>query len=133
VRRVTQSNVEVVQRLFDLFAEGGIEPVLEVMDPAVVIEIPPDMSAEPDSYHGHEGVRRYFEGFEGMLEDVRYEAIELTPVGDQVLAHTRLTGRGASSGLDVGIDAYVVHELCDGKVMRLRPYPDVESARAALS
>jgi ketosteroid isomerase-like protein len=133
VRRVSQSNVDVVQRLFDLFAEGGIEALLEVMDPAVVIEIPPDMSAEPDSYHGHAGVRRYFEGFEGMLEDLRYEAIELTAVGDQVLAHTRLSGRGVSSGLEVGIDAYVVHELCDGKVARLRPYPDVEAARAALS
>jgi ketosteroid isomerase-like protein len=133
VRRVTQSNVDVVQRLFDLFAEGGIEPALEVFDPYVVIEVPPDMSAEPDTYRGHDGVRRYFNGFDGMIEDVRYEAFELTGVGDQVLVHTRLSGRGVSSGLDVGIDAYVVHELADGKVVRIRPYPDLESARAALA
>jgi ketosteroid isomerase-like protein len=133
VRRVSQSNVEVVQRLFDLFAEGGVEPTLELIDPGVVVEIPPDMSAEPDTYHGHEGVRRYFGGFEGMLDDVTYEALELTPVGDDhVLAHVRLTGRGASSGLDVGLEPYVVHELADGKVVRMRPYPDLESARAAL-
>ena len=29
------------------------------------IEIPPDLSAEPDVYLGHEGVRRYFAGFDG--------------------------------------------------------------------
>lgn len=129
---MTDSNVEVVQRLFDMFAEGGIEPTLSVMDPSVVIEIPPDMSAEPDTYRGHAGVRHYFEGFDGMLEDVRYEAIELTPVGDRVLVHTYLSGRGVSSGLDVGIDAYVVHELAGGKIVRIRPYPDRESAQAAL-
>jgi ketosteroid isomerase-like protein len=132
VRRVSQSNVEVVQRLFDLFAEGGIEPALEVIDPAVVVEIPPDMSAEPDTYRGHDGVRRYFAGFDGMLDEVRYEAVEIIPVGDAVVVCSRMSGRGSSSGLDVGIDAYVVHELADGKVVRITPYPDLESARAAV-
>ena len=130
---MTPSNVEVVQRLLDLFAEGGIEPSLEVIDPSVVIEIPPDMSAEPDTYHGHSGVRRYFEGFEGMIDGIRYEALELTPVGDIVLAHVRISGHGASSGLDVALEPYVVHELVGGKVVRMRPYPDLESAQAALA
>jgi ketosteroid isomerase-like protein len=129
---VSQSNVEVVQRLFELFAEEGIEPALEVMHPDIVIEIPPDMSAEPDTYRGHDGVRRYFAGFDGMLDEVSYEAVEIIPVGDAVVASARMSGRGVSSGLDVGIDAYVVHELADGKVVRITPYPDLESARAAL-
>jgi ketosteroid isomerase-like protein len=129
---VSQSNVEVVQRLFELFEQDGIEPALEVMHPDIVIEIPPDMSAEPDTYRGHDGVRRYFAGFDGMLDEVSYEAVEIIPVGDAVVASARMSGRGASSGLDVGIDAYVVHELVDGKVVRITPYPDLESARAAL-
>jgi ketosteroid isomerase-like protein len=134
LRRVSDSNVEVVQRLFDLFAEANeIEPALEVMHPDVVIDIPPDMSAEPDTYHGHDGVRRYFAGFEGMLDEVRYEPIEIIPVGDAVIAGARMSGRGASSGLDVGLDSYVVHEFAEGKIVRMTPYPDLDSARAALS
>jgi ketosteroid isomerase-like protein len=129
---VSQSNVEVVERLFELFADEGIEPALEVMHSDIVIEIPPDMSAEPDTYHGHDGVRRYFAGFDGMLDEVRYEAVEIIPVGDAVVASSRMSGRGVSSGLDVGIDAYVVHQLADGKIVRITPYPDLESARAAL-
>jgi len=128
-----QSNVEVVQRLFDLFAAGGVEDAMEVIDEAVVIEIPPDMSAEPDTYHGHDGVRRYFEGFDGMIEDLRYEPLELIPLGERVLAHVRLSGRGASSGLDVSLDPYVVHELARGRIVGIRPYPDRQSAEAALS
>ncbi len=129
---VTESNLEIVRRLFDLYAGAGIEPVLEVFDEDVVIEIPADMSAEPDTYHGHDGVRRYFAGFDGMIEDVRYEATELIAAGDRVLALAHMSGRGVSSGVDVGLDAFVVHELADGKVVRVRPYPDLESARAAL-
>ena len=128
-----QSNVDVVRQLFDRFAEGGIEPTLDLFSEDVVIEIPPDMSAEPDDYHGHHGVRRYFAGFEGMLEHVRYEAIDVAPVGELVLAHTRLSGRGASSGLDVDIEAYVVHELADGQIARIRPYPSREAAELAIA
>jgi ketosteroid isomerase-like protein len=133
VRRVTESNVELVQRLFDSFAEGGIEAALGVLSEDLVIEIPPEMSAEPDSYHGHEGARRYFDGFDGMIEEIRYEALELIPVGDAVLAHVRLSGRGVSSGLDVSLDPYVMHELADGKIVRIRPYPDLEAARQAIA
>jgi ketosteroid isomerase-like protein len=130
---MADSNVEVVRLLFERFAEGGIEPALEGLSEEVVIEIPADMSAEPDTYHGHEGARRYFDGFDGMIEDLRYEPLELIPVGDDVLAHVRLSGRGASSGLDVALEPYVMHELADGKIVRIRPYPDLESARAAVA
>jgi ketosteroid isomerase-like protein len=129
---VAESNLEVVERLFDQFAEGGVEAILDGADENIVIEIPPELSAEPDTYQGHDGVRRYFAGFEGMLDDVRYEALELEPVGDVVLAHIRLGGRGVSSGLDVDLEAYVIHDLAGGKITRIRPYADRESAEAAL-
>jgi ketosteroid isomerase-like protein len=132
VNPVTESNLEVVQRLFDQYAEGGVEAILDGADENIVIEIPSDLSAEPDTYHGHDGVRRYFAGFEGMLADVRYEAMELTPVGDAVLAHSRMSGRGVSSGLDVDLEVYVLHELAGGKITRIRPFGDRESAEAAL-
>ena len=120
-----------MRRLFERFAEGGIEAALPGMDERLVIEIPPDMSAEPDTYHGHEGARRYFAGFDGMLADVRYEPVELVAVGDRVIAHARMGGRGVSSGLDVELEAFVVHELAGGKITRMRPYADMESAVAA--
>ena len=129
---MSQSNLDVVRRLFDLFREAGdIEPALEVMHPEVVIEIPPDMSAEPDTYHGHDGVRRYFAGFDGMLDDVQYDALEMMPVGDAVIVYARMSGRGATSGLDVSLDTYVLHELADGKIVRMRPYQDLEAAKGA--
>jgi ketosteroid isomerase-like protein len=102
------------------------------MDEDILIVIPPDVSAEPDTYRGHDGARRYFAGFEGMLEDVRYEAFEFIPEGQHVLAVSRLAGRGVSSGLEVELQTVVVHLVEDGKVTRVVPYPDLESAMEAL-
>jgi ketosteroid isomerase-like protein len=132
VRGVTDSNVEVVRRLFELYASGGIDAALEVLDEQLVIVIPPEMSAEPDSYHGREGARRYFDGFDGMLEDIRYEALELIPEGEHVLARARMAGRGVTSGLEVELETIVVHRVGGGKITRIVPYSDLESARDSL-
>jgi len=129
---MSERNVEAVRQLFELYASGGLEAVLPVMDENIEIVIPPDVSAEPDTYHGHEGARRYFAGFEGMLEDVRYEFFELIPEGEHVLAHARLAGRGVSSGLEVELNTFVVHTVVDGKITRVVPYADLESARRSL-
>jgi ketosteroid isomerase-like protein len=129
---MNEANVQVVGRLFELYASGGIEAALEVMDEDIVIVIPADVSAEPDTYRGHEGARRYFAGFEGMLEDIRYEVFELLPEGDHVLARSRLAGRGVSSGLEVELQTVVVHAVEGGKITRIVPYTDLESARDAL-
>ena len=130
---MSQSNVEVVQRLFDLFAEGGIEPALVVIDPSVVIEIPPDMSAEPDSYHGHPGVRRYFEGFDGMIDDIRYEALELTPVGTSCSRTSVSPAAGRAAGSTWPSSRTSCTSCPGGRIVRIAPVPDLESARAALS
>jgi ketosteroid isomerase-like protein len=129
---MSEGDVEVVRQLFERYASGGIEAALELMDDDIVIVIPPDVSAEPDTYRGHDGARRYFAGFEGMLEDIRYEAFELIPEGGYVLARSRLAGRGVSSGLEVELQPVVVHTVEDGKITRVVPYADLESARAAL-
>ena len=129
---MSESNVEVVRALFDGYAQRGVDGVIDVVHEDVVIEIPPDLSAEPDTYLGHEGVRRYFAGFEGMLEDVHYEARELIAEGDNtVVAHAVMGGRGVTSRLDVEIEAFVLHEVEDGLIKRMRPYADMAAARAA--
>ena len=127
-----EPNVEVVRRLFDRYSSTGIDAALELLDEQLVIVIPPELSAEPDTYHGHAGALRYFAGFDGMLEEMSYEALELIPAGEHVLVHIRLGGRGVSSGLEVELEAFVVHTVENGKITRIVPYADLESARESL-
>ncbi|MEA2331979.1 MAG: SnoaL-like domain [Thermoleophilaceae bacterium] len=129
---MAESKPETVRRLFDRFEQGQLDAALELLSDDFVAVIPPSLSAEPDTYEGHAGARRYFEAFEGLMEDVRYEVLELIEEGDVVIARVRVAGRGATSGIEVEQFATALHWVTDGKVTRIEPHPDLDAARAAL-
>ncbi len=130
---MSESNVETVRLLFERVNDGGIEAAIGLISEDFVAEVPPSMSAEPDVYRGHEGVRRYFAGFEGLMDDVRFDPIEIVEEGDAVIVWMRFSGRGVTSGIDVGQFAAVVHRVRDGKVEWMEAHPDMHAARAALA
>src|ERR671921_483810 len=96
-----ESDVGIVRALFERFGEESLPGALELLSEDFVVVVPPSMSAEPDVYEGHAGARRYFEGFEGLLEDVRFEPVELLDEPGGVIARLRFTGRGVASGIEV--------------------------------
>jgi ketosteroid isomerase-like protein len=118
--------------MFARFGNGGLESALELISEDASFEVPGDMSAEPDVYLGHDGARRYFAGFEGMLDHLGFEPLEFEDAGGPLIVWMRFTGRGVSSGIDVEQYAAVIVWLEDGKVARMRPHPDMDAARAAL-
>jgi ketosteroid isomerase-like protein len=126
-----ESSIDLVLESLRRF-NSDPENVYELLSEDIVIVVPPSLSAEPDVYEGHAGVRRYMDGFNGMLEDVRFELVELHREGDQVIAEAVLKGRGVASGIDVELPAAIVHWIEGGKIVRMQPYPDLESAREAL-
>ncbi len=127
-----RSNVDVVRELFDRFGGDGLESALELISEDFVVEVPGSLSAEPDVYEGHAGARRYFAGFDGLMENVRFEAIDLVEEGDAVIVWLRLSGRGAASGIDVELHSAAVNRVEGGKVRRMELFPDMDEARAAL-
>jgi ketosteroid isomerase-like protein len=129
---MSDSDVELVRRLFESFQSGSLEAVLALVHEDFVVAVPPSMSAEPDTYEGHDGVRRYVAAFEGQLDDVRFELLEVIDAGDRVITRLRLTGRGATSGIEVEQSAVSVLFVRDGKIARIEPYPDMDSAREGM-
>jgi ketosteroid isomerase-like protein len=129
---MSESSLATVRQLFERFDPERLEAALELVSEDFVAEIPGSMSAEPDVYEGHDGARRYFAGFDGLIEDVRFEPLEFLESGDAVIVRLRLTGRGAASGIEVEQHAAVVTRVKDGKVIGMEPHPDVETARQAL-
>jgi ketosteroid isomerase-like protein len=129
---MSESSAATVRRLFERFDPDGLESALELISEDFVAEVPGSMSAEPDVYEGHDGARRYFAGFDGLIEDVRFEPIEFVEHGDAVIVWLRLTGRGAASGIEVEQHAAVVTWVKDGRVTRMQPHPDMAAAREAL-
>jgi ketosteroid isomerase-like protein len=96
-----------------------------------VFVVPPEASAEPDTYRGHDGARLYFSGFDGILDDVRFELLDCDQVTDDtVLAASRLTGRGTTTGIPVEQETFVVLTVRGGLVTWIRPYSDRDEALA---
>jgi ketosteroid isomerase-like protein len=129
---MSQSAAATVRELFERFGRDGLEQALELVAEDFVVEVPGSLSAEPDVYEGHDGARRYFAGFDGLMEDVRFEPIDIVDHGEAVIVWLRLSGRGAASGIEVEQHAAVVNWVEDGKVTRMEPYPDMDEAREAL-
>ena len=126
------SNVDLVRELLERFNRHDHDALFELISEDFVAEVPPSLSAEPDVYEGHAGVRRYLEAFDGLMDDVRFVPLELHEEGDHVIADLLLKGRGAVSGIEVEQRSAVVHWIEDGKVTRMAPFPDLDAAREAL-
>jgi ketosteroid isomerase-like protein len=123
------SAAAVVRALFERVNAGELDGAIELLAPDAVFVVPPDASAEPDTYRGHDGARRYFSGFDGVLDEVRFELLDLEQVTDDtVLAAAKLRGRGTTTGIPVEQETFVVLRVRDGLVSWIRPYADRESA-----
>jgi ketosteroid isomerase-like protein len=130
---MSESPAAIVRAFFDRANASGTDGALELLAPDAVLVVPPEASAEPDTYRGHDGARRYFSGFEGVLEEVRFEVLEVEPLNDDtVLVKTRLHGRGTTTGIAVDQDTFAVVTVRDGLVTWIKPFNERESALAAV-
>ena len=127
-----QADLALVGRLFEAFETGQIEAVTDLISEDFLLVVPPSMSAEPDSYEGPEGARRYMDAVEGVVDDVRFSADALYPESGCVIALVRVTGRGATSGLPLEMRAASIVRVRDGMVTGIESHPDLATAREAL-
>ncbi len=125
-----ESNLELARAGFQAFAEGGVEALLPYIHPEFEMTTPAGLAAEPDTYRGHAGVRRYFDSFDDAMTDVRLEPHEFHQVGELVVVEFTLRARGASTGIDAAIRAAQVWEVRDGKAVRVELFVGPEEALA---
>ena len=122
----------IVRKAFETLNEKGTEAALEFFAEDFHGVVPPEFSAEPDTYDGHDGVRRYFDSFHEIVADLRFDTEELLEVGADVVAGRGLiTGRGRESGIPIEMRLPLVVRLRDGKLAEITPYLDWEAALEA--
>ena len=124
-------NLEIVQRGFDAFNQGGVEGILPFIHPEFEATTPPNLASEPDTYRGHDGIRRWFDSFDEVMDQIRWDAHDFQAVDDRVVVEFTLRARGKTSGLDFGQDAVMVWWLRDGKAIRLELFETLDEALAA--
>jgi ketosteroid isomerase-like protein len=94
--------------------------------------VPPSMSAEPDTYQGPDGLRRYFELFREIVDDVAFSITDFEDAGDWTIALGAAAGTGRVSGLPLNLDVAIGTQVRDGKIFRMEAFPDLEHARREL-
>ncbi len=122
----------MVRSMLETLNERGVEAAMDQIHPDFEGVTPPELSPEPDTYRGHEGIRRYFAGFEGVMDEVRWEADELVEApDDRVVAGIRLLTRSVTTGLELELPVWQVCTVRDGKVLRIDGFAKREDALRA--
>jgi ketosteroid isomerase-like protein len=119
-------NVELVRRLWEAFERGGIDAVLDIVDP--------DVEWEPYAgggvvYRGVEGLRAYMESRAEHGEEVEAQLYSAFAKGDSVVARGEVRIRGPE-GL-VTMQPGWLYEFQQGKLVRFRGFPTQDAALRA--
>ena len=125
---------ELARSLFERYQRDGVTSALEVVSPDAVLIVGPATSAEPDTYEGPDGAKRYFDGFEGALDEVRFALLEIyEETATAVICSVRLSGLGEMTRIPVEQDVMMTFAIRDDLITRIVAHPDLESARAEFS
>ena len=92
---------------------------------------PPGLAAEPDTYRGPEGIRRYFDSFYEIMDRVSFEPHDFIGVGERVVVPVTLRARGRTTGIETTQKLVQVWELRDEKAYRIEVYATLEEAMKA--
>jgi uncharacterized protein len=125
------TNTDLVRQGFDALREGGLEALLPLIHPEFEVTTPPQLTAEPDTYRGPEGIRRYFESFYDAMDLVSFEPQNFIAVGERVVVPLTLRTRGRTTGIETTQDVAQVYALKDGKTYRLHVYATLDEAMEA--
>ena len=129
---MSQENVEIVRTVMESFNLKGVDAIAEQIHPDFETTTPPSLAVEPDTYRGPEGVRRWFDAWEGTMEEVRFDVDELVDAGDRVIAVSRMVARSHTTGIEVEQAVALVWTLRDGRAVRLDSYATRDEAVQAV-
>jgi ketosteroid isomerase-like protein len=129
---MSQENVEIVREVFKDFNSEDIGRIVAAVHPELEVVIPPEVSAEPDTYLGPEGIRRYFQSFQDVMDEIRFEPERLWDAGDSVVVSLRVTAKGRQTAIPVEQRSAGVWSIRDGQIVRVRSYASLAEALQAV-
>ena len=124
-----QPDIEQMRRAYKAIARGETEAALELIDRDVEVRDRPE-APDPQTYHGHEGVRDALQATWDTFEMVEFEPQQFVEIGDRIVVVIRMRGRGKGSGVPVEDRIAHLWTMRDGKAWRLQVYSDPDRAIA---
>jgi ketosteroid isomerase-like protein len=125
-------DVEFLRTNLATLADEGYEALLPLVHPDFEMETLPGIAAEPQVYRGRDGMRRWWESFFEVMDEVRIEPTDYHDGGDgKVVLEAQLRARGKSSGIEVTQDAFLLFRVREGMLMRIDFFFTLEEALSA--
>jgi ketosteroid isomerase-like protein len=128
---MNETNADLVRERFAPMREGDVEALLTLIHPDFEVTTPPGLAAEPDTYRGPEGIRRYFDSFYEIMDRVSFEPHDFIGVGERVVVPVTLRARGRTTGIETTQKLVQVWELRDEKAYRIEVYATLDEAMEA--
>jgi len=128
---MSEDNVEFVRQGFAALGGGDVDALMPLIHPDFELTTPPALAAEPDTYRGPEGLRRYFDSFYEAMDRVTFEPEDLIPVGERVVVPSTLRTRGRTTGIETTQRVVQIWDVKDGKAFRVEVCATLEEAMEA--
>lgn len=122
---------ELIEKALRAYSTDGVEGMLPYVHPEFTMTTTAEIAAEPDTYEGHDGLRRYFGSFLEVMDDVRIEPTAVEPGGERVLMEFDLVATGKATGIEVRQQGHAIWELDDDQLRRVTFFRSAGEARAA--
>ena len=120
-------------RAFGLLQSDTYEQVLPLVHDDFEMVTTREVASEPQTYHGPEGVRRWWTSFLEVMDTVNLDAVSFEDAGDgRVLVEFEIRARGQASGIEATQPAVAVATVADDRLSRLEFFTDLAHARSRL-
>jgi ketosteroid isomerase-like protein len=130
---MSQENVELVRKLFDVYNERSFVENVDLIDPDIVWDMSRVELPDGTSYRGPWEFRDDFvKAWEEGFASEHMEAKEIVDAGDRVVVTVHHHGRGRLSGIEVDQHFAMVWTLRAGRAVRMDVYPTREEALEAV-
>lgn len=124
-------NERAVREFAVAVTAGDAEAAVALSDPE--IDFLSVLAVSGRAYHGHDGVRRYFDDVASAWQEWRVEVHRVDPAPDgRVVISMTMHFRGKESGAAFSDQTAHVWTLRDGKLLRNEPYRDPDEALRAV-
>jgi ketosteroid isomerase-like protein len=128
---MSQENVEVVRAFFQGWDAKDLDALLELCAPDVEVDWTRSRGLEARIYHGHEGVRGFWNYLFGVFNRLTVFFDELIECGDHVVAPNR-THFWGRNGVEVKAQSVFVFTFRNGCIIQWRLYQERAEALEAV-
>jgi ketosteroid isomerase-like protein len=132
---MSQENVEIVRRGYELFSEGNLEGVTDLISDDAKLPDAGGLGLGDTAAGTRRGPDGFLQGSQDALdafEDYRVEPQEFIDAGDAVVVPVRISGRGRGSGATLEVRLVHLWVLRDGKAIRNEIYRTTAEALEAV-